>query len=144
MQTTTFKPLAASDPLVKTLQVAKESYLAADLVLKAAYEAVNRENKADREAFKAETNGLNRDTVLNEICDRLDAVELKHKLWFKRDLLRRAEKSLIDCGAEIIKRQSPARFGEVAELFTLCFDPSKAYVKQKLIDLTLDLNPTLS
>lgn len=135
--------LRKTDPLVKTLEAAKKNYILADLIVKETYKEISKINEPFNNQFEAECKGLDRESVLTELCDKMDATEKQFKLPAKQALRDMAEKALLETGAEIIKRISPNKWEEVKIIFdTTTKDPAILSARHKVIDLTLSLDPT--
>ena len=133
--------LKKNDPIIKTLDAAKRNYLMTDLIVKDTYKIVNQEAKTLNEQFDTESKGLDREEVLQKLLDQIEAIENSHNLKGKIELRNLAEKALLETGAEIIKRISPDRWNEISIIFE-GKDPSTFSVRQKVINLTLSLDPT--
>lgn len=134
--------LRKTDPLVKTLETVKRAYFTAKVVYDETLKVVHEENKQNLDDFEKECEGPDREEVLNSIIDKMDAIEAKYKLKELQDLLTQAENLLIDTGADIIKILSPDRWTEISIIFERKKDPCHFAVRQKVIDLTLKLDPT--
>lgn len=135
--------LRKTDPLVRTLEEAKRSYIMADLLVTETYKEISKENKPYWEQFDAECKGENREQILNELCDKMDATENKYNLQKKQDLRTLAEKLLLNTGAEIIQRISPNQWEQVKIIFdTTTKDPCVLAQRKKVVELTLKLDPT--
>ena len=125
--------LKKNDPLIKTLDAAKKNYILADLLVKETYKEVHKENAPVYEQFEAESKSLDREEILNDLCDKMDATEKKFKLPQKIELRELAEKYLLETGSEIIKRISPDKWEEVKFIFEKK-DPNQFAVRNKVTE----------
>jgi hypothetical protein len=84
----------------------------------------------------------NRDSVLTELSLKIGEIEKQHRLQEKQNLHRKAGDSLIETAGEVLKRLSPEKWPEIAQVFKVTNDPCHFAVRERIIELSLTVDPT--
>lgn len=131
--------LPKNDPLAKELELAKRNYLTLKLLLDDIKKRAEKENASLYAELEKEMDGQDRDEIENPLWEKVAETEKRLGQPQTHELLVKATQMLIQTGAEVIKKISPEMFSQVA----IVFDPTQNWtVKDKVIDLTLSLDPT--
>lgn len=135
--------LRKNDPLVKTLTEAKRTYFLTKMLVEETWKEISRRNTNLEKEYEFEVNNLNRESVELYLISKMEIAEKDLKIKEKAELLKQAEKLLIDTGAEIIKRLSANMWSQISIVFeTAIKEPYKLGIRKKVIELTLKLDPT--
>jgi hypothetical protein len=138
----TIQLLKKNDPLVKTLEAAKINFLTARLLYTETQKETGKLSLPIWHEIDKEMDNQNRDDILTELSLKIDAIEKQYRLEEKKQLFRKAGDSLIETAGECIKRISPEKWGEISPVFDMTSNPSKAFVRDKIIELSLKVDPT--
>jgi hypothetical protein len=134
--------LKANDLLVKTLEEAKKTYILTDLILKETQKEVSKLTAPIWQQIDNEMDNQNRDDVLTELSLKIGEIEKQHRLEERKKLYRLAGDCLINTAGECIKRISPEKWPEIKPVFDLKSDPCRFAVRDKIIELSLTVDPT--